>query len=38
MVDDQRIDVIKVPSCDLHNTKKSSDDEYLLYFFQYAKE
>ncbi len=31
--DDQRIDLIKVPSCDLHNAQKSGDDEYLLYLF-----
>lgn len=28
---DLRRSLIKVPSCDLHNSKKSSDDEYLLY-------
>lgn len=26
-----RKDLIKVPSCDIHNTKRSKDDEYLLY-------
>ena len=26
-----REQLIKVPSCDLHNTAKSNDDEYLLY-------
>lgn len=26
-----RKDLIKVPACDLHNTAKSKDDEYLLY-------
>jgi len=26
-----RKELIKVPSCDLHNTAKSKDDEYLLY-------
>ena len=29
----QRIDLITVPSCDLHNGQKSGDDEYLLYLF-----
>lgn len=28
---DLRKSLITVPSCDLHNSKKSSDDEYLLY-------
>lgn len=28
---DLRKTLITVPSCDLHNSKKSSDDEYLLY-------
>ncbi|MBW3532301.1 hypothetical protein [Shewanella sp. NKUCC06_TVS] len=28
---DLRKDLITVPSCDLHNSKKSNDDEYLLY-------
>lgn len=27
---DYRKNLIKVPSCDLHNSQKSSDDEYLL--------
>ena len=27
---DFRINLIKVPSCDLHNSKKSKDDEFLL--------
>ena len=26
-----RKDLLKVPACDLHNTAKSKDDEYLLY-------
>lgn len=26
-----RADLISVPSCDVHNTKKSKDDEYLAY-------
>ena len=26
-----RVELIKVPSCELHNTAKSKDDEYLLY-------
>lgn len=26
-----RKDLIKVPSCDIHNTKRSKGDEYLLY-------
>lgn len=28
---DYRKNLIKVPSCDVHNTAKSKDDEYLLY-------
>lgn len=28
---DLRKDLIKVPSCDIHNTVKSKDDEFLLY-------
>lgn len=28
---DYRKNLIKVPSCDRHNTQKSADDEYLLY-------
>ncbi len=28
---DLRKNLIKVPSCDAHNTEKSKDDEYLLY-------
>ncbi len=28
---DLRKSLLTVPSCDLHNSKKSSDDEYLLY-------
>ena len=28
---DYRKNLIKVPSCDIHNTAKSKDDEYLLY-------
>jgi len=36
---DLKINLITVPSCDLHNTKKSGDDEYLLLFtlLNYAK-
>ena len=34
---DQRINLIKVPSCDLHNSQKSTDDEYLLYLFSMSK-
>lgn len=33
----QRINLIKVPSCDLHNSQKSTDDEYLLYLFSMSK-
>lgn len=33
----QRIDLITVPSCDAHNGQKSGDDEYLLYLFSMSK-
>lgn len=29
--EDHRVDLISVPSCDVHNSKKSGDDEYLMY-------
>ncbi|MCE1061859.1 hypothetical protein LU646_28880 [Pseudomonas alloputida] len=36
--DDQRRDLITVPSCDKHNTQKSGDDEYLMYLFSMLPE
>ena len=29
---DYRVNLIKVPSCDEHNSEKSKDDVYLLFF------
>lgn len=31
--DDQRVGLITVPSCEVHNTQKSGNDEYLMYLF-----